>query len=144
MAEQENFQLARQAIAALNAHDMDAYLEHIDESYVGESETTGVVQGRGGARQAMTIMFQAFPDIHIDVEEMIASGDHLVTRALLTGTHQGNFAGIAPTNKKISWHGCNVVEVRNGKVIRSRIYSDNLSIMRQLGVISMPKATAAG
>jgi steroid delta-isomerase-like uncharacterized protein len=144
MAEQDNLQASKQAIAAINAHDIDTYLKHIDESYVGESETVGVVHGRDGARQMMTTMFQAFPDLQIEVEQIMASGDHVVTRALLTGTHKGNFAGIAPTNKKVSWHGCNVVELRKGKMIRSRVYADNVSLLRQLGGLPVPKATTAG
>jgi steroid delta-isomerase-like uncharacterized protein len=144
MAEQDNLQISKQAIAAINAHDIDAYLKTVDESYVGESEMVGVVQGREGARQMMTTMFEAFPDFHVEVEQILASGDHVVTRALLTGTHKGNLAGIAPTNKKVSWNGCNIVELRNGKVIRSRIYADNVSVFRQLGVLPAPKATTAG
>jgi predicted ester cyclase len=75
---------------------------------------------------------------------MIASGDTVVTRAQLTGTHQGNFAGIAPTNKTVSWGGCNVTEFRDGKVVRSRVYADNASVFRQLGALSIPKVAAAG
>jgi steroid delta-isomerase-like uncharacterized protein len=92
----------------------------------------------------MTTMFQTFPDLHIEIEQIIASGDHIVSRVTLTGTYKGTFAGVPATNKKVSWHSCNVVEVKNGKVIRSRIYADNLSLMRQLGVLPMPKATTAG
>jgi len=144
MTEQDNIQFARQAIAAINAHNLDAYVALIDESYVGGSEMNGVVRGREGARGAMATMFQAFPDLRLEVEEMIASGDHVVIRALLTGTHKGTLAGgIAPTNKKVTWNGCNVVQIRNGKTIRSRVYADNVSILRQIGVLPMPKATTA-
>jgi len=59
---------------------------------------------------------------------------HVVARLRLTGTHKGAFAGVAPTNKSISWQACNVVELRNGKAIRSRVYADNASMFRQLGV----------
>jgi predicted ester cyclase len=92
----------------------------------------------------LTMMFQAFPDAHLEIEELIASGDHVVSRVVVTGTHKGAFAGIAPMNKKVSWHSCNVVEVKNGKAIRSRIYADHVSLFRQLGVIPMPKTTTAG
>jgi steroid delta-isomerase-like uncharacterized protein len=145
MAEKDNLQHAKEAIAAINAHDINTYLKHIDESYVGESETVpGPIHGHAGVRQMLTTMFQAFPDFHLEVEEIIASGDHVVNRVVVSGTHKGDFAGIAPTNKKATWHACNVVEIRNGKAIRSRIYADNLSLMRQLGVLPMPKASTAG
>ena len=144
MTEKENVQLANQAFAALNAHDIDGYLKLIDESYVGESETLGTVHGRAGVRQTLTTMFQAFPDLQIQTEELIATSDHIIGRSVLTGTHNGTFAGVAATGKKVSWHSCNVVEIKNGKAIRSRIYADNVSLLRQLGVLPMPKATTAG
>jgi len=143
MTEKDNVQLANQALAALNAHDIEGYLKLIDEAYVGESETLGTVHGRAGARQMLTTMFQAFPDLHIEAEEIIASGTHIISRAILTGTHKGTFAGVAPTNKKVSWHSCNIVEVKNGKAIRSRVYADNVTLLRQLGVLQVPKATTA-
>jgi len=145
MAEKENIQFAKEAIAAINAHDITSYLKYVDESYIGESETVpGPIHGHAGLRQMLTTMFQAFPDFHLEVEEIIASGNQVVNRVIVSGTHKGDFAGIAPTNKKAKWHACNVLELRNGKAIRSRIYADNVSLMRQLGALPMPKATTAG
>lgn len=144
MTEKDHVQLANQAMAALNAHDIDGYLKLVDESYVGESETLGTVHGHAGVRQMMTTMFQAFPDLNIKAEEIIASGVHVISRSTLSGTHKGTFAGVPATNKKVSWHACNVVEVKNGKAVRSRVYADNVSLLRQLGVLPVPKATTAG
>jgi steroid delta-isomerase-like uncharacterized protein len=145
MADKDNIQFAEQAITAINARDIDRYLQRIDESYVGESEIApGPIRGPQGVRQMMEMQLKAFPDLHIDIEQILASGDHVVVRARVTGTHKGNFAGIAPTNKSVSWRSCNVVEVRNGKAIRSRIYSDNATLFEQLGALSIPRAKAAG
>jgi len=144
MTEKDNLQLAHKAIAAINAHDIDSYLQQIDDSYIGESETLpGPVHGREGARKMLQTLFQGFPDLRYEVEQILASGDHIIVRSLLTGTHKGEFAGVAPTNKKASWRACTVVELRNGKAIRSRVYADNVSLLRQLGVIATPKTTTA-
>jgi len=144
MAENENIQIAHQQIAALNARDLDRYLQRIDSSYVGESETLPApVHGPEGVRQMLTMMFTAFPDLRFEVEQILASGDHVVARLRITGTQQGSFLGIAPTNKQVSWQACNVVELRDGKAIRGRLYSDNVSLFRQLGVLALPKATTA-
>jgi steroid delta-isomerase-like uncharacterized protein len=142
MTEQDHVKLAKAALAAINAHDVDAYLKNIHESFVGESEALGTVHGRDGARQMMTTLLQAFPDLHIEIEQIISSGNHVVTRGQLTGTHKGTFAGVPATNKKVKWHSCNVIEVKNGKAISSRIHADNVSLMRQLGVLPVPKAAA--
>jgi len=144
MAEQDYIQTTRQAIAYINSREIDQYMQLIDESYVGEAELApGPIRGPEGVRQQMNTMFGAFPDMRIEIVQIIASGDNVVTRAQLTGTHQGNYAGIAPTNKTVSWGGCNVTEFRNGKVIRSRIYADNASVFQQIGALSIPRASAA-
>lgn len=144
MVEQDNIRLAKEAIDAINAHDIERYLTYVDDSYVGESETTGLIHGRKETQQMLTTMFQAFPDFHLEIEQTFASGDQVVVRVIVSGTHKGSFAGVAPTNKKVSWHSCNFLQLYNGKAIRSRIYADNVSLFRQLGVLPAPKATTAG
>ncbi|MGP0076519.1 MAG: ester cyclase [Bryobacteraceae bacterium] len=144
MAEKENIELAKLQIAALNSRDLESYVSRFDESYVGHSETApGPIQGRAGVRQNVENIFKAFPDLRLEVEQIIASGDSVVVRFVARGTHKGNFAGIAPTNKSIVLHACNVTDVSNGKVIRSRLYADNATLFQQIGVFSLPKATAA-
>jgi|HubBroStandDraft_6_1064221.scaffolds.fasta_scaffold199956_3 steroid delta-isomerase-like uncharacterized protein len=145
MAAKDNVQIARNAIAAVNAHDIEGYLQYIDDSYIGESETApGPIHGRDGARQTMQTLFQAFPDLHYEIENLMTSGEHVIVQSHLTGTHKGAFAGIAATNKKASWRNCTVVELKNGKAIRTRVYSDNVTLFRQLGILAAPKATTAG
>jgi steroid delta-isomerase-like uncharacterized protein len=146
MAEKENLRIAEEMTAAVNAHDIDRCLQLFDESYVGESELTpaGAGQGRAGVRQRLETLIGAFPDVQVEDEQTLASGDFVVVRARVTGTHKGNFAGIPPTNKRVSWGVCNVVEFRNGKVIRVRQYADNASLFQQLGVLALPRPAAAG
>jgi steroid delta-isomerase-like uncharacterized protein len=145
MAEKDNIEYAKQQIAALNARDIDGYLSRIDESYVGYSETRPEpIRGVEGVRQYIQSLLIAFPDLKIETEQVIASGDTVVTRMRATGTHKGGYVGIAPTNKSIVIEACSILEVKNGKTIRSRMYADNVKLLQQLGVLSLPKATAAG
>lgn len=145
MADKDNILFSEQQIAALNSRDLDRYLTRIDDSYVGQSETApGPIRGREGVRQNLEGLIRAFPDLRIEIEQILASGDSVVTRMRATGTHQGSFAGIAATGKSISMQACSVVEIRNGKAVRGRLYADNATLFQQLGVLSLPKATAAG
>ncbi len=145
MADKDNIQYAEQQIAALNARDLDGYLSRIDESYVGHSETSPApIRGREGVRQNMETLLRAFPDLRVEIEQVISSGNSVVIRIRATGTHKGSFAGIAGTNKSIVMHGCSVLELRNGKAIQARMYADNATLFQQLGAMSLPKATAAG
>jgi predicted ester cyclase len=90
------------------------------------------------------MLFGAFPDLGLETEQILASGNFVVVRLHATGTHKGNFAGIAPTKKSVAFHLCNVLEIRNGKGINGRLYGDNATLFQQLGALSLPKATAAG
>ncbi|HJT89307.1 MAG TPA: ester cyclase [Bryobacteraceae bacterium] len=144
MSEQENVQIGHQAIAALNAHDVDGYVQYLDEAYIGEAELTpGPVEGREAARQNVEARLRAFPDLRLDVEEVLATGDKVVARWRMTGTHTGEFVGIAPTNRRVEIRGCTVAQVRNGKVIRTRVYADNATMLQQLGVIALGKRATA-
>ena len=143
MSEQENIQKVLEGVALLNAHDFKTYVQRIDESFVGESETVpGGVRGPEGVRQQLDTILSAFPDLRVELEQVLASGDFVVTRLRLTGTHQGTFSGIAPTNKSVSWGACSVSEIRNGKTIRSRLYGDNASLLQQIGGLSTNRAAA--
>jgi steroid delta-isomerase-like uncharacterized protein len=144
MAENDNAQYAQLQVAALNAHDVDAYVSRIDDSYVGHSETVPEpIRGKEGARQSIQRLLAAFPDLKAEILQVITSGNFVVSELRVTGTHKGNFAGIAPTNKTISVQGCNVIELRNGKAIKGSLYAENASLFQQLGVLSLPKASAA-
>jgi steroid delta-isomerase-like uncharacterized protein len=144
MAEKDNIEFAQEQIAALNARDLDSYLSRIDESYTGESEMGGSVRGREGVRQYLETILRAFPDLKLEIEEIVANGNTVVTQFQMTATHKGAYAGIAATNKSIVLQACNIAELRNGKSIRGRLYADNAKLLQQLGVLALPRATAAG
>jgi steroid delta-isomerase-like uncharacterized protein len=145
MSEKENAQLAEQVVAAINARDFERYASLLDESYVVESEMLpGPIRGREAARQAMEMRVAAFPDMRVEIEQILTSGDYVVIRARTTGTHKGTFAGIAATNKSVNVSGCTVTEIRNGKAIRTKGYADNVSMLQQLGVLPLGKTASAG
>ena len=145
MADKDNIEYANKQIAALNARDFDGYLSRIDESYVGLTETRPEpIRGVEGVRQYIQSLFVAFPDLRIEAEQVIASGDTVVVRMRASGTHRGSYVGIAPTNKSVVIQACSITELRHGKAIQSRMYADNVKLLQQLGALSLPRATAAG
>ena len=144
MSEQENTQFAQQAIAAINERNIDRYLQMLDESFTMESEMLPTpLKGRDAMRQFFESYFKGIPDLRLEIEQVITSGDYVVVRSHLTGTHKGPFLGIPATNKKIDTHGCNVIQLRNGKAVKSRLYCDNATLFQQLGLLTIPKAMAA-
>lgn len=123
MAERDNTQIAREVIGAWNAHDPEVLVKLLAETYVSESDTLPApVRGHDGARQFMQIYVGAFPDLRLDIEQILASGDHVVMRWHAIGTQQGELMGIQPTNRRVETHGCTVTEYANGRVAREWMY----------------------
>lgn len=145
MSEQENLQVVRKAFEAWNAHDPDRLVALLGEEFVSESDTLpATVRGREAQRQVMQTYIRAFPDLHFEIEQMLASGDYVVTRWRAAGTHRGELMGIPPTNRRGETRGCTVEEVKRGKVVHTWVYWDTGSLLRQLGVMPAPaQATAA-
>jgi steroid delta-isomerase-like uncharacterized protein len=143
MSEQDNRRLIEEQFAAMNAHDLDRCVKNYADSYIAETDVSpSPIRGAEGVKQFLSTYFKAFPDFHLDIEQIITSGDHVVVRWRTTGTHKGEFNGIAPTNRKINARGCTVGEIRNGRVLRSAIYSDQLAVLGQLGVFAAKGASA--
>jgi steroid delta-isomerase-like uncharacterized protein len=140
MSEQDNLRLARQGYDAWNAHDTDRFVNLLADDFVEESDTQPApLRGPDGARQSMEMYIKAFPDLHFDIEHMIASGEYVVTRWLATGTHKGELMGIPPTGRRGEGiHGCTVSQYRNGKVVHQWLYWDVATLLRQIGVMPAP------
>jgi steroid delta-isomerase-like uncharacterized protein len=139
MSDQENIRVARQIWDAWNAHDVEGALKMLDEKHVWETDTLpGAVVGRDGYRKAMQMYFAAFPDLQFSVDQLLSSGDYVVSRYTATGTHRGDLMGIAATNRRAETHGCTIAEIKNGRVIRGWVYWDTGHLLRQLGVLPSP------
>jgi len=140
MSEQDNLRIARQAFDAWNAHDPERYVKNLDEKWRAESDTLPApLSGLAAARDFLKLYVTAFPDLHFNLDQMLASGDFVVTRWTATGTHRGPLMSIPPTNRKSVTHGCSVTEFKNGKQIHDWIYWDVANMLRQLGVMPGPQ-----
>ncbi len=135
MSEQENLQIMRGLFDAGNAHDVDRIAASVDVAYVLESDTwPEPIQGREAYQQALRAYYRAFPDLRYVIEQMMASGDYVVTRLRLSGTHGGEFRGHPATGRKFQFHLCHVDELKNGRILRGWVYWDTGTLLRQLGL----------
>lgn len=136
MSEQDIRRLVEEAYTALNRRDLDAHLKLLDDSYVWESDVfPAPITGREASRQTFKEYLAAFPDLRLDIEQILCSGNHVVVRWRSTGTHKGEFRGIAPTNRQVTLHGCNVHEIKNDRFAKTFGYFDRLAMREQLGVV---------
>ena len=134
--EQENLKLARTSFDTWNAHDPERYVKLLDEKHVFESDAIPEsMTGREAGRQFMKTYISAFPDLHFQIDQMLASGNFVVTRWTATGTHRRPLMRIPATNRRTITRGCTVAEIRNGKVVHDWIYWDTGNLLKQLGVL---------
>lgn len=81
-------------------------------------------------------VFAAFPDIQRMVEEEVTDDNQtVVTRWTATGTHRGEFMGIAPTGKRVTFTGISIHRIADGRIVEEWQQWDPLGLMQQLGVV---------
>ena len=117
----------RQNVAALDGLIGPSWLDH--------NPPPGGDPGLEGMKQMMGMFFSAFPDLHSNIYMLAAEGDVVAGRMTTTGTHQGDFMGIAATGKQVSFTETHLVRIANGKAVEHWGNSDDLAMMQQLGVV---------
>ena len=95
----------------------------------------GTPGGREGVKQ-LTMMFRtAFPDFNVSLDDMIAEGDKIVVRTTWNGTQKGEFMGIPPSGKRVSFDVIDIIRISEGKGVEHWGVMDSSAMMQQLGVI---------
>jgi predicted ester cyclase len=85
-------------------------------------------------KQGVTSWRAAFPDLQMTVDEISAGNNKVTVEWTITGTHQGEFMGVAATGKKVKYSGIGVATFAGGKLSKTSVASDFLNLWRQLGV----------
>ena len=126
----------QRAYDLINAGDIDGFGELLADDFVEHEETPGLEPTREGVKAFFRMYVAAFPDLQFDTEDMIASGDKVVTRARATGTHQGEFLGIPATGKSIDVQLIDIVRFGDDGLGHEHWgVFDAMAMMQQLGVI---------
>jgi steroid delta-isomerase-like uncharacterized protein len=85
---------------------------------------------------------ETFPDLHIQINDVLADGDRVAVRFNAEGTHRGDALGAAPTGRRVSINGTLFVRIEDGKIVESWNQINLLSLLQQIGAIpeSLPGA----
>ncbi len=134
MAKQDNIVAQEHLAENINSGNIDVAVETFAPDAVDHDPGPGQGPGREGFRAFFTELTSAFPDAHITPEHMVADDENIAIAYTLTGTHQGDFNGIAPTGKKIEVRGLQIGRFEDGKIVERWGSSDELGILKQLGV----------
>lgn len=85
-------------------------------------------------REAVQMLHAAFPDLETPIEDVIAEGDLVITRTTERGTHQGEFAGIEPTDRSFEVQAINMYRIDDGQFAEIWVQFDSMGMMEQLGL----------
>ncbi|MEO3806866.1 ester cyclase [Nonomuraea sp. B1E8] len=124
---------------AISTGDAEIIAKTIDE-FVDPDVRIGTplpieTKGTQALKDVLAALHRAFPDLHVEIEDMIAEGDRVVTRNTVTGTHRGEYMGVPPTGKSVTYKEIIIARFADGRVAETWAVVDVLSVMRQLGAI---------
>ena len=91
------------------------------------------VTGAQALKEVFARLHTAYPDLHVAIEDLIAEGDKVVSRNVVTGTHRGEYMGIPPTGKAVSYNEIFIFRFVNGRIAETWGVVDVLSQLKQLG-----------
>jgi steroid delta-isomerase-like uncharacterized protein len=112
----------------------------IDEMATSQTMIHGlgpVAQDVAAFKQFHAAYRNAFPDVKIQVDDVITEGDKVAVRWSGTGTHSGDGLGFAATSRPVQFSGMTIARVDNGKLVEGWNVFDQLGMMQQLGVVNL-------
>jgi len=121
--------------AAWAAHDAPTLAATHALKGVVISPTGGVLEGRDEIERVYRLWFSAFPDIGYAVDEILVDGERVVEVARLSGTHSGDFFGLAPTGRHVEVQVALVMAVADDLVVEERRIYDFTGVLVQVGVL---------
>ena len=128
-------QAVNQVVEGWNAHDISNLKSLSVENLTRSSNGTVDVNNINEYEGFMNTFVTAFPDFKVAIDDVAMSGNKVYINWTVTGTHNGDFMGNAPTGKKMKSHGFSVWTMNNdGKFTREDAYFDNLVLYNQLGL----------
>jgi len=137
MSVEKNKALFRRFVEEVfNKGDVSTIDEFLAPNFVErEVLPPGTPSGREGVKQ-LTMMFRtAFPDFNVSIDDMIAEDDKIVARTTWSGTQKGEFMGIPPSGKRVSFDVIDIIRISEGKGVEHWGVMDSSAMMQQLGVI---------
>jgi steroid delta-isomerase-like uncharacterized protein len=136
-----NKEIVKRFHDGVNSHDDEVMFRTIDELISADAVIRSPVPLGVIGSEAMKVIFgtlhRAFPDLHVQIEDLIAEGDKVVSRNTVTGTHQGEYMGLQPTGKSVTYNEIFIFRLAHGRIVETWGVVDVLAQMRQLGLASV-------
>ncbi len=117
----------------------DVIEELFDENGIAHGlgdDPANPIKGPSGFRPFYETFRQAFPNMMVDVEDVIAEGDKVVARCSVRAKHEGEFMGRAATQAPVEFTGITIVRIENGKIVEAWNNFDFMTMYKQVGHLS--------
>ena len=134
-AEEQNKQLVRQFFEALNRQDIERIRQLVSSTNYSFHFPGMPPMDWKGDKQFIAAINNAFPDLRNNIVDIVAEGDKVTVRFNVTATHKGEFQGIPPTGKEVSFSGMAFLTIIDGKVSEEWATADMMRLMQQIGAI---------
>ena len=132
-----NEQLGRRYFEEVwNRGNVDILDQLLAPTYLNHTPSTpNPPTGPRGLKPIVLGIRKAFPDLHYEIKDVVATDDAVVMRVIMTGTHRGELFGLAPTGRRVRVNQINIEHIENGRIVEHWRVTDELQLMRQLGVV---------
>lgn len=129
---EDNLAIGRKMMEAVNSQNLELLDDLVVPEYVNQQMQ---IRSREDLKQILRRQYRGFPDVYRTIENIIADEDTVWIRAKITGTHTGEYRGIAPTGKKYVMAAVPAYRIVEGKVVEGWSVWNPLDLFKQLGVI---------
>jgi predicted ester cyclase len=133
--EEQNKQVVRQVFESYNQQDIEKAEKLFSPKHIFHFPGAPPMDWNSH-KQFIVGLSKAFPDLHFKVEDILAEGDKVAYRLTVSGTHKGEFQGILPTNKKVSFTSTGISNIVDGKVAEDWVDADTMGLIQQIGAMS--------
>ena len=141
MSAKENLELVHKMYEALNAQDLEAHDKYWTKDMIWHGPPgMGDFHGVDAFKyQLLRPFYKAFPDYHAKNDIEVAEGNWISATGFVTGTHRGDWLGLAATGKPMRMRFSDFWLVRDGRLAENWVMIDQIDVMRQLGVDLLKK-----
>ncbi|NWF82344.1 MAG: ester cyclase [Bryobacteraceae bacterium] len=126
-----------------NQGNLPAIDEIVAADYVHNDPVQPQFKGREALKQHVAAVHASFPDIHYAIEDLIIEGDNAATRISYSGTHLGEWMGMAATGKRLEGTANVLLRIAAGKVAEIWSVWDAFGCLQTLGAAADPAVLAA-
>jgi predicted ester cyclase len=122
-----------------NEHDLTAI-----NKFLATNLTNGSGKTSESFKKSLTALFSSFPDLHVNIEHIIAENNYVLVFLNFTGTHKGEFQGFPPTNKPVKIRSADLYRIENSKIVEHWDVVDQLDLLQQTGALLSSKMDHGG